>query len=89
VSNRKREESPRATGGEYIGVNEVAAMVGLSPGTVTNWRSRGLLPAAAVLGRSVRWKKADIVAWVEAQITVDAKRLETIRNRSAGEGLGA
>lgn len=47
---------------------EAAEMLGVSPGTLSVWRSTGryALPFIKV-GRNVRYRKSDLDAWLEAQ----------------------
>jgi excisionase family DNA binding protein len=49
-----------------ITVDEVAAMLSLSPRTVWRRSSTGELPAPVRIGGSVRWRRSDIVQWVNA-----------------------
>jgi predicted DNA-binding transcriptional regulator AlpA len=43
-----------------------AAMVGVSPATWRRLHSANKTPGAVRLGRAVRWRRAEIVAWIEA-----------------------
>lgn len=45
---------------------EVATMLGISPGRLRNLRSQGRAPRAVKIGKSVRWKLADVRAFVAA-----------------------
>jgi predicted DNA-binding transcriptional regulator AlpA len=44
-----------------------AAYLGMEPGTLENWRYKGLGPRVIHLGRSVRYDRSDLDAWIEAQ----------------------
>jgi len=46
---------------------EVAAYLGKSPRTVEGWRHRGTGPAWHRVGRSPRYFKRDVLAWVRRQ----------------------
>ena len=47
-------------------VDEVAEMLSVSERSVWRLRSRGQLPASVRLGSSIRWRRAEILAWVGA-----------------------
>ena len=46
---------------------EAAEYLGIEPGTLENWRYKGMGPAFVHLGRSVRYEVTALDAWVEAQ----------------------
>lgn len=46
---------------------EVAEMTGLSKRTLQAWRYRGGGPPFIKLGRAVRYRKSDIVEWINEQ----------------------
>jgi excisionase family DNA binding protein len=57
---------------------EAAAVVGLAPSTLAKLRLNGTGPSYCKLGRSVRYRRKDLEAWLEsrlAQNTSDAARL--------------
>ena len=62
-----------------MGVNDVADFLGVSARQVWNLRSQGLLPEPVRLGRSSRWRRAELVAWVDAGCP---SRTEWIAERS-------
>jgi excisionase family DNA binding protein len=45
---------------------ESAALAGISRATWHRLRAAGKLPPAVKMGRSVRWRRADVVGWIEA-----------------------
>jgi excisionase family DNA binding protein len=47
-------------------VNEVAELLGISERSVWRMQSAGKLPAAVRLAGSIRWRRAEIEAWVDA-----------------------
>lgn len=59
MSNTDRTLLSTAGASAYLG--------GLSPATLTTMRSRGGGPPYAVLGRVVRYRIADLDAWVDAR----------------------
>ncbi|MGY1685697.1 helix-turn-helix transcriptional regulator [Geodermatophilus sp. SYSU D00867] len=53
--------------GTLLTVEEVANYLGVPKATIYSWASRGLGPRRHKVGRYVRYRAADIDAWVEAQ----------------------
>jgi hypothetical protein len=47
--------------------SQVADYLGISPRTVEGWRRRGTGPAWQRVGRSPRYFKRDVLAWVRSQ----------------------
>ncbi len=45
---------------------EAAALAGVCRATWHRLRAAGKLPPAVRLGRAVRWRRAEVVAWIEA-----------------------
>jgi excisionase family DNA binding protein len=63
---------------------EVAERLGFSPETVLRWTRAGDLPALR-LGRSLRYRPADVDAWLELRSTADpggSDVAETLRPRT-------
>lgn len=55
-------------GGVLLGYRDVAELVGISEGTLRNYRRRGYMPAPDVmLADRPRWREATIVAWQRAR----------------------
>jgi excisionase family DNA binding protein len=48
---------------------EVSEELGIPAGTLANWRYLGRGPAFVHLGRHVRYRKTDLAAWIESQMT--------------------
>lgn len=48
-------------------LDEVAALVRKSPGTLRWWRHQGIGPASFKLGRRVAYDRAVVDAWVDEQ----------------------
>lgn len=51
---------------------EVAAYLTVPVNTIYQWRTRGVGPRAARVGRHLRWRKADVDRWVDQQTTTDS-----------------
>jgi predicted DNA-binding transcriptional regulator AlpA len=50
-----------------LDTNAVAAMLGLRPNTLVQWRMGGSGPRFVKLGRRVRYRPADVSDWLEKQ----------------------
>lgn len=51
---------------DYLDTENAAAFLGVRPGTMEIWRCNGEGPAFLKVGRVVRYKRADLIAWLEA-----------------------
>ncbi len=58
-----------AAGADLLDDRAAAAMLDVSPGTLSVWRSTGRysLPFLKV-GRKVRYRRADLLAWLEKRV---------------------
>ena len=56
----------RGAGVLLLSVEEVAALLGCSPSHVWRLHASGKVPKPVKLGRLVRWRRAEIAAWVGA-----------------------
>lgn len=62
---------------------EAAALLGIAPKTLANWRSRNFGPAYIKLPKGVRYLKSDLVQWLEdGKVTPDADTRK--KEREAG-----
>jgi predicted DNA-binding transcriptional regulator AlpA len=49
----------------WVSVNKLAEMLDVSPRTVYEWKNRGgILPPHIKLSGMVRWKREDILRWI-------------------------
>lgn len=54
------------TGADLLDDNAAAAILDVSPGTLSVWRSTGRYALPFVkIGRKVRYRRADLMAWLE------------------------
>lgn len=53
-------------GPQLIGIDRLAVITGLSKPTLWRHNDAGLIPAGMKIGRSVRWRIADIERWIES-----------------------
>jgi len=53
------------TGMELVDVEQVAVILRKTTRAVEGLRYRGSLPPCVKVGRSVRWRRADIEAWLD------------------------
>jgi predicted DNA-binding transcriptional regulator AlpA len=52
---------------QFYRTHELAAILGLRPGTLEIMRCQGRGPTFVKFGRAVRYRKADIERWIEEQ----------------------
>lgn len=55
------------TAGDWIGIAELAEEIAVPIRTIYNWRSKGYGPRGATFGKHVRFRRADVERWIEAQ----------------------
>lgn len=54
--------------GEFLSERQAAALLDISPGTLSVWRSTGRYCIPFVkIGRKVRYRKSDLDAWIESR----------------------
>lgn len=51
---------------ELLSVKQVARMLGVGESSLWRYRDMGALPCPVKIGRSVRWRSTDIIAWIDA-----------------------
>ncbi|HZM64349.1 MAG TPA: helix-turn-helix domain-containing protein [Candidatus Saccharimonadales bacterium] len=52
---------------EYLTLPEVVKMLKVHPNTLRNWDNDGTLPAVRIGKRKIRrWKKSDVIKFIEA-----------------------
>ncbi len=51
----------------YMEASEVAELMKRPESTLSYWRHRGEGPPYAKVGRRVMYRRADVIAWLEAQ----------------------
>jgi excisionase family DNA binding protein len=61
------------TNPEFMTVDEVAELLTVSPATVRYWRQFRTGPRSFKLGGSVRYRRADVLAWLEDQEAESAR----------------
>lgn len=54
-----------------VGMREVADYIGVPIATLYQWRHRGEGPRGYRMGRAVRFRTADVEAWLEARLEDD------------------
>ncbi len=54
-----------------LSVDEVAAYLAVPVATVYRWRTHGSGPRGVRVGRYVRYRRADVEAWLDAQYDRD------------------
>ena len=58
---------PTLDGCRLIDIGELSQITGLSKPTLWRHHDAGLIPAGCKIGRAVRWRLRDIVAWLDAR----------------------
>jgi hypothetical protein len=53
---------------------DAAAFLKNSVRTLQAWRCSGVRPAFVRAGRSIRYRRSDLIAWIEANIVVPKER---------------
>jgi excisionase family DNA binding protein len=59
---------------ELMTVEEVAAYLRVPVGTLYQWHYLGTGPACAKIGRHLRYRRADVEAWVAERVQLDASQ---------------
>lgn len=54
---------------KHLTVEQFAERVGVPVKTVYDWNSKGLSPRYMPVGRYVRYRLVDVIAWEEARLT--------------------
>ena len=62
------------TNEELLTIDEVAAFLRIEKGTLYQWRSRRKGPNAFKVGRHLRYDRAEVRAWLEAQGASSGRR---------------
>ncbi len=65
---------------------QLAAELGVTPGTLRNWRTAGRGPRGARIGGRVRYRRADVDTWITQQTERDplVERRERVSERQMG-----
>lgn len=51
---------------ELIGADDVCAMLDIGTSTLYNWRDSGKLPQPVRIGGTVKWRREEVLAWIDA-----------------------
>jgi excisionase family DNA binding protein len=73
----QHRSAPHLNGGnvktpELLTVDEAADYLRIAPGTLYNWRHAGRGPKATNVGRSLRYRRTDLEAWLDSLATTAA-----------------
>jgi predicted DNA-binding transcriptional regulator AlpA len=72
--------------------SETAPLIGIQPKTLETWRWRGFGPPFIKIGHLVRYRKEDVLAWLEAQTrrnTTESSTFATPKRASCTNHEGA
>jgi predicted DNA-binding transcriptional regulator AlpA len=67
VTSPQSERHTVEDGSKLLRVEDVSEMTGVSPDTLRHWRHQQTGPKSARLGKRIVYRKADVIAWVDAQ----------------------
>lgn len=56
------------TDDRLLSVEDLASMLGVPRQTVYVWRVKGYGPVSARIGKYVRYRRADVNTWIDAQV---------------------
>lgn len=57
---------------EFLSINELARLLGVSRSTMNRWRDGGVGPPEFRVDRSVRFRRSDVDKWVEQMLNSEA-----------------
>lgn len=57
---------PALAGAALLRIGELAELLRVSPRHLRRLADSGRMPAPVRLGHSLRWRRADLLAWIEA-----------------------
>jgi predicted DNA-binding transcriptional regulator AlpA len=64
-------------GERFLDQDEVATVLGVSPGTVSNWRVQGRGPRfVRVTARCIRYRESDVRDWLESNEVEPTREVE-------------
>jgi hypothetical protein len=67
-------ETKAMSSSPYLDVKEAGAYIRIAPGTLKNWRSRGLGPPYVKVGGRTVYHRPDLDEWMLARLVVPAPR---------------
>jgi excisionase family DNA binding protein len=70
---RRPSDDRRAGAAELWTVTEVAAYLRVPVKTIYVWRGKGYGPPARRMGKHLRYRPADVVAWAETSVETSAE----------------
>ncbi len=56
-----------ASSSTYLTTRQLAELIGISEISLAQWRARGQGPAFIRLGRTIRYARADVDAWITSK----------------------
>ncbi|ADG99240.1 regulatory protein MerR [Segniliparus rotundus DSM 44985] len=58
---------------EILSAKEAAKLLGLTPGTLRYYRHKGRGPKSFICGRLTKYRKSELIAWLQAQEAASSK----------------
>lgn len=68
----------------WLGLSEAAKILGVHPATVRSWADRGLLASQRTLGGHRRFRRTDLVQWMEVQSTTPSTEAQLLVQSAMG-----
>lgn len=63
---------------------QVSEYLGVSAGTLANWRHRGRGPSFLRVGRHVRYRSGDVASWLDSRLCTPGRAPLVQQRRTAG-----
>jgi hypothetical protein len=73
VSSARQIEHSHMSEPILMGYEEVSALIGVPINTLMDYRARGKGPQSAVIGGRVKYRRADVLTWVDECFADSAK----------------
>lgn len=71
---RSCRTDPPGVGPLLLTVEEVSELIGRSVSSIYGYEKKGAFPERIKLGSSSRWRKGEVLAWIEEQAAKRARR---------------
>lgn len=59
---------------EFLSSSEVASLIGVTVGTLANWRTSNRGPRWRRIGSMVRYERSDVLAWIDQNVEIHETR---------------
>ena len=69
MTDESNEQTSNNASMELLSPDELASQLKMSPRTLGKWRSNGRRPCYVRLGHAVRYRRQDVVEWLESKVS--------------------